>query len=216
MTNEHRCRTPAYRAAVARLEQARAPAAEQWPEPPPSVVITSAADRRAFEGCFEQAEGFEGQPLYRTIVDANGTVHPDGAWLNLLKPDRLRIALAVVRGDTERWGGKRARQRLEGDLTARIVAAERYGAQCARAIEVSGVEAAKDAAHIEAKKIHYLLYRIRQHAPLTVSGMLILARGMMLFEKVQKSNYCGGGQGRGLLLGRELASAVLRVAGIAA
>ncbi len=35
---------------VARLEQARAPAAEQWPEPPPSIVITSAADRRAFQG----------------------------------------------------------------------------------------------------------------------------------------------------------------------
>lgn len=70
--------------------------------------------------------------------------------------------------------------------------------------------------HIEAKKIHSLLYRIRQHAPLTVSGMLILARGMMLFEEVQKSNYCGGEQGRGLLLGHALASAVLRVAGIAA
>lgn len=52
--------------------------------------------------------------------------------------------------------------------------------------------------HIEAKKIHSLLFRIRQHAPLTVSGMLILARGMMLFEEVQKSNYCGGEQGRGL------------------
>lgn len=52
---------------VARLEQAGALAAEQWPEPPPSIVITSAADRRAFQGCFEQAEGFEGQPLYRTI-----------------------------------------------------------------------------------------------------------------------------------------------------
>lgn len=83
---------------MARLEQARALAAEQWPEPPPSIVITSAADRRVFQGCFEHAEGFEGQPLYRTIVDANGTVHPDAAWLNLLKPDRLRTALAAVRG----------------------------------------------------------------------------------------------------------------------
>lgn len=83
---------------MARLEQAGALAAEQWPEPPPSIVITSAADRRGFQGCFERAEGFEGQPLYRTIVDANGTVHPDAAWLNLLKPDRLRTALAAVRG----------------------------------------------------------------------------------------------------------------------
>lgn len=92
------CGGSGYRAAVARLEQARALAAEQWPEPPPSIVITSAADRRVFQGCFEHAEGFEGQPLYRTIVDANGTVHRDAAWLNLLKPDRLRTALAAVRG----------------------------------------------------------------------------------------------------------------------
>ncbi|WP_247447661.1 conjugal transfer protein TraD [Bradyrhizobium sp. 197] len=112
--------------------------------------------------------------------------------LKTRKVRQLGELVIATGADTERWGGKRARQQLEGDLTARIVAAERYGAQCARAIEVSGVEAAKDAAHIEAKKIHYLLYRIRQHAPLTVSGMLILARGMMLYEEVQKSNYCGG------------------------
>lgn len=161
-------------------------------------------------------KGSKGSRSIARFADANGTVPPRRG---LAQPAQARSSPHRTRrgpGDTERWGGKRARQRLEGDLTARIVAAERYGAQCARAIEVSGVEAAKDAAHIEARKIHSLLYRSRQHAPLTVSGMLILARGMMLFEEVQKSNYCGGEQGRGLLLGREFASAVLRVAGIAA
>jgi hypothetical protein len=37
----------AYRAALARPEEARAVAAELWPKPPASIVITSAADRRA-------------------------------------------------------------------------------------------------------------------------------------------------------------------------
>ena len=53
----------ACRLALARVEQTKALAAELWPELPASIVIASAADRRAFQGCFEQAGGFR-QPTF--------------------------------------------------------------------------------------------------------------------------------------------------------
>lgn len=45
------------------------------------------------------------------------------------------------------------------------------------------------------KENSLLLYRIRQHAPLTVSGMLILARGMMLFEECRRATIAAANRG---------------------
>lgn len=92
---------------VARLEQAGALAAEQWPEPPPSIVITSAADRRAFQGCFEQAEGFEGQPLYRTICRCHGRSHPP-------RPGSTCSSPIVSASHSPRSGGYRTLGRQAG------------------------------------------------------------------------------------------------------
>ncbi|WP_157113540.1 hypothetical protein [Bradyrhizobium embrapense] len=197
-------RQAAYRTALARLEEARATATELWPELPTSIVIASAADRRAFHGCFERATPLGGEPLDRAI------------WPDVLKSNRLRPLLAEVRKYPEDWGSRKARQRLEADLTARINAAERYETACAIAIDTSGIATAKDAVRDRAREIHSLLSKIRKHPPCTVAGVLILARAVALFEEVQRSNHDGGEQGRGLLLGRELADAVLRVANVTA
>ncbi|MGY3586690.1 hypothetical protein ACVIGB_004251 [Bradyrhizobium sp. USDA 4341] len=66
------------------------------------------------------------------------------------------------------------------------------------------------------REIHSLLSKIRKLPPQTMTGVLILARAVTLFEEAQRGNYDGGEQGRGLLLSRELADAVLRVAGATA
>ncbi|WP_342712717.1 hypothetical protein AAFG13_17065 [Bradyrhizobium sp. B124] len=137
-------------------------------------MITSAADRRAFHGCFEQAGGF-GQPTF-----------------NVLRSDCLRPLPAAVRKDPEDWGGKKARQRLEADLTGRIAAAQGYEVDCVNAIDASGIAAAKDAAQERAREIHSLLSKIRKHPPQTMTGVLILARAVTLFEEAQRGNYDGG------------------------
>ena len=98
------------------------------------------------------------------------------------------------------WGSKKAGQRLEADLTARIAAAKDYEADCANAIGASGIAAAKDVARDRAREIHSLPSKIRKHPPRTTAGLLILARAVALFEEVQRGSYDGGEQGRGLLL----------------
>ena len=87
-----------------------------------------------------------------------------------------------------------------------------YEADCANAIEASGFAAAKNAARERAPEIHSPLSKIRKHRPRTVAGVLIFARAMTLFEEAQRGGHSYGEQGRGLLLGHDLAEAMLRVA----
>jgi hypothetical protein len=55
---------------------------------------------------------------------------------------------------------------------------------------------------------------IRKHVPRTIAGVLVLAHAVGAFEEAQKDSYGGGQRGGGLVLGRELASAVLRIGGL--
>jgi len=64
-------------------------------------------------------------------------------FFNVLGSDRLRSLLDTTVTEPSDWGGKRALQRLEADLTNRIVAVKGYEADCANAIEASGFAAAK-------------------------------------------------------------------------
>jgi hypothetical protein len=60
------------------------------------------------------------------------------------------------------------------------------------------------------------MFDIRKHVPRTIAGVLVLARAVAAFEEAQKDSYLGGQRGGGLVLGRELADAVLRIAGMKA
>lgn len=134
----------------------------------------------------------------------------------MLRSERLRDWLEEVRRYPKEWGSRRERRELRTDLALRIAAADRYEGACDHAIEASGIVAARRSAQDLAQDLHSMLFEIRQHEPQTVAGVLILARAVAAYEEAQAQSYTGGERGGGLILGRELATAVLRVAGITA
>jgi hypothetical protein len=63
--------------------------------------------------------------------------------------------------------------------------------------------------------LHSIMFDIRSHVPRTIAGVLTLARASAAYEEAPKDSYNGGQRGGGMVLGRELADAVLRIAGAA-
>jgi hypothetical protein len=100
------------------------------------------------------------------------------------------------------------------ELIERVASAERYEAARDHAMEFSGIAEAKEAAQDRAQDLHSIMFDIRKHVPRTIVGVLVLARAVAAFEEAQKDTYSGGHRGGGLVLGRELADAVLRIAGV--
>ncbi|WP_316205306.1 hypothetical protein [Bradyrhizobium sp. SZCCHNS3004] len=204
-----------YQAAAARLCEARISAAKHWPaRPPAAIVVATAQQRRAFAGCFEQACGFDGERLYRSAAGPDGKVYEDALQLNLLRSDRLRERLADLRGFPEEWeGNKQAWLDEQIDLQARLGAAERYEAACEYAMEISGIAAARKWVQDLAQGLHLKLFDIRQYVPRTMGGLLIFARAVAAYDEAQANSQSGGERAGGLILGSELAEAVLRIAG---
>ncbi|WP_315789343.1 hypothetical protein [Bradyrhizobium sp. SZCCHNR3027] len=204
-----------YQAAAARLSEARISAAKLWPvRPPAAIVVATAQQRRAFVGCFEQAYGFDGEPLYRSAVGADGKVYQDALQLNLLRSDRLRERLASVRDFPEEWeDNKQGWLDEQADLQARLGAAECYEAACQYATQASGIAAARKWVQDLAQDLHLVLFDIRQYVPRTMAGVLIFARAVAAYDEAQANSLSGGERAGGLILGSELAEAVLRIAG---
>jgi hypothetical protein len=75
---------------------------------------------------------------------------------------------------------------------------------------------AKQETQDRAQDLHSILFEVREHSPRSIAGVLVLSHAVMAFEEAQKDSYCRGERGGGgLVLGRELADAVIRIAGVA-
>jgi len=139
-----------------------------------------------FPRLFRAGRGFRAQPLYRTVVAPDGKVYPDAAALNLLRPDRLREFLAAVREEPDDWGGKRARATAGSGPDRANCCSGTIRSPVRRSYRSLRYRNCEGRSEQRSKENPFLLYRIRQHAPLTISGMMILARGIMLFEERQR------------------------------
>jgi hypothetical protein len=201
----------AYRAAAADLKEARAAAAELWPVVPVELVVIEQVDRDRFSDCFEEATDCEGRRVYRPVVGSDGRTYDDAISLYLLRSEPLKAFLADVRDEPDFW-----EDWVRDDLVERVDAAERYEAACTHAIEASDIGNAKQAAQDRAQDLHSIMFDIREHVPMSIAGVLILARAVAAFDEAQKDSYLGGQRGGGIVLGCELADAVLRIAGVKA
>jgi hypothetical protein len=201
-------RIEAYRAAAARLAEARAVAARLWPAVPAELVVGfDRADRDLYADCYARETDFEGREVWPEpyLLNGKSVEYPPR---QILQAESLRQFLTDVREDPdsfEPW--------LAGHLAECLDAAERFEAARAHAIEICGIAEAKEAAQDRAQDLHSIMFDIRKHVPRTIVGVLVLARAVAAFEEAQKDSYSGGQRGGGLVLGRELASAVLQIAG---
>jgi hypothetical protein len=202
----------AYRAAAARLAEARAIAVALWPIPPESILVPHIEDRNRFEGCWERAEDFEGKMIYRDIVGTDGKLYRNAVPLFVLQAEDLEGLLELVREYPDDWSELGTAE----EMVDRIEAAKLYEAACAHAIEASEIVEVKELARGCASDLHSLLFYIREHVPRSVAGVLIMARAVMAYEEAQKESHSPGERASGHILGRELADAVLRLAGAAA
>jgi hypothetical protein len=199
----------AYRAAAGRLAEARVVAARLWPAVPAELVVGfDRADRDLYADCYPRETDFEGKEVWPEpyLINGKSVEYPPR---QILRAKSLRQFLTDVREDPdsfEPW--------LAGHLAECLDAAERFEAARAHAIETSGIAQAKEAAQDRAQDLHSIMFDIRKHVPRTIAGVLILARAVAAFEEAQKDSYSGGQRGGGLVLGRELASAVLRIGGL--
>jgi hypothetical protein len=194
----------AYRAAADALAAARATAKELWPPVPVELIVPFERVASDFYvGCYERETDFEGNEVWPEPY------RQDGEWFGLppsqvLQSHSLEDFLADVRSDPDCY-----EDRVTAALETRIDAAKRYEAARAGAIETSGIVEAKQGA--EALALHSLLFEVRKHAPRSITGVLIMASAVMAFEEAQKESQSGGERAGRLILGRELADAIVRI-----
>ena len=194
-----------YRAAAAHLAEARAIATELWPAAPAGLVVIGDVRRGRYVDCYEDEVDFEGN-RWPTLLAGAGCGAPLHRYIATV--GGLTCLLEDVRTDA----GDLWETGFDRELLGRIGEAERYEAACAHAIEVSGIAEAKEGARRRAQDLHSLLFEVRKHRPRSVTGILIMARAVMAFEEAQKDSVSAGERTGGLVLGRELADAVLSFA----
>ncbi len=103
------------------------------------------------------------------------------------------------------------------ELVERIAEAERYEDGCWEAIEASGIEDRKEEAESCVATLYRLADAISQHPPCTGAGVLIHARALAGYSDVDKNGLnVSVSMKASTMLGRGLADAVLRVAGVKA
>jgi hypothetical protein len=183
----------------ARLAEARATAAELWPEVPAEILSPSKRNDRDFP-----------DDRYDREVDLEGRE----AWpekerfpRQLLQSEPLKQYLDEVRAEPGFYEDGFAEE-----VTERLQEVQRYEAACAHALEASDIIAVKERATDHAHELYCLLFQIRKHVPRSLTGVLIVARALMAFEEAQKDSHQPGERASGHILGRELADAVLRLA----
>lgn len=125
----------------------------------------------------------------------------------------LGLLLDDVRTDPGEW-----QPGFEQDLVDRIAEAEKYEDACSDAAEISGVEQAKELAEARADDLRHLAYEVQKHSPRTVAGVMIHARAIVGYADIERDGFASAPCEAASIfgLGRGLADAVLRVAGIMA
>jgi hypothetical protein len=198
----------AYRAAAARLAEARATAASLWPEAPAGIVVNGSMRRGRYPDCYEEEIDFEGA-RWPNIAAGFGR----GATLPrfIAVSGALMALLDEVRADPESW-----EDGFEQELVERIGEADRYEDACFAAIEGSDIETRKNEAEACADALFDLAHRLRKHPPRTQAGILIHAHALAGYANVQKDGFLKAPAQASAILGRGLADAVLRVAGASA
>ncbi|MDR3401936.1 MAG: hypothetical protein P4L99_05490 [Chthoniobacter sp.] len=205
-------RIAAYRAAAEHLAEARATAARLWPEPPVAIVFL-AGNRHAcpskdrYPGCFEEEADFEGRE-WPNIGAGGGQSSPLPRFIAV--SGALAMLLDDARAEPEGF-----EDGFEEELVARIAEAEQYEEACWNAVEVSGIEEAKANAEACVEGLYDLANHVAEHPPRTLAGVLIHARALAGYADVEKSGVALSAPVRAAtILGRGLAEAVLRVAGV--
>jgi hypothetical protein len=95
---------------------------------------------------------------------------------------------------------------IEADLAALIVTAEDYEAACGKARAV--LAGARSACERSARDLGELAWKLRDYPPCTIVGVTVHARALVAYSEAEGH----AGQHAGVVLGRGLADAVLRVA----
>lgn len=198
----------AYRAAAARLDEARAAAAALWPEPSAGIVAVASERAGRYQGCYEEEIDVEGNQW--PAIGAGGG---KGATLPrfIAVSGALTMLLDDVRGNTGAWP-----EGFERDLVDRIAEAEKYEDACSDAAEISDIEQAKQFAEARADDLRDLAHQVRKYPPCTIAGVMVHARALAAYADTERDGFTRAPSEAASILGRALAEAVLRVAGIAA
>lgn len=122
-----------------------------------------------------------------------------------------RAAAGSDRGAARRPGG--ARSDLDADLTQLLDVTERYEAACERARAVLAERS--DPCGAAARALCYLALKVWESKPKTIAGLMVHAQALAAYSEPEgrAGGVAGPGQA-GVILGRGLADAVLRVAGV--
>lgn len=200
----------AYRAAAARLADARATAAALWPEPAAGIIAVGSERAGRFAGCYEEEIDVEGNEWPEIHAgDGKGSTLPRFIAVS----GALTMLLDDVRANTGAWPVE-----FEQDLVDRIAEAEKYEDGCSDAAEISDIEQVKQIAEARADDLRHLAYEVQKHSPRTVAGVMIHARALVGYADIERDGFASAPCEAASIfgLGRGLAAAVLRVAGIAA
>jgi hypothetical protein len=178
-----------YRACAERRRSARALAESLVPPLPPEMIDSHGIAHLGY--CDYQCD-VEGNILYREprIIEAEalqGAIDRG----NLYAPKRSKF-------------GKR--------VDALLKAARDYEAKRAAAIERSEISEALLNVQHAASDLEVLAYKVREIEPITMAGVIIQARALTAHAEAELDSHGYNGKS-GAVLGRELASAVLRIVG---
>lgn len=201
----------AYRAAAARLAEARAVATHLWPDAPASIVAAAGnrhikASPGRYPGCYEEETDFEGNQ-WPDIVCGAGRGAPLPRYIAV--SGALEALRDDVRADPEDW-----ELGFERELTDRIEVADRYEEACFEAVEVSDIEARKAEAEACADDLLDLAHEVRKHPPRTIVGVMIHARALAGYANAEQDGFLKAPGQAAVILGRGLADAVLRIGGL--
>lgn len=198
----------AYRAAAGRLAEARATAAALWPEPAAGIVAVGSERTGRFAGCYEEEIDVEGNQ-WPAIGAGGGKGAPLPRFIAV--SGALGLLLDDVHADPGAWPDA-----FQRDLVDRIAEAEKYEDACSDAAEISGIELAKQLAETRADDLRDLAHQMRKYPPCTVAGVMVHARALAAYADTEHDGFARAPTEAASILGRGLADAVLRVAGIAA
>lgn len=194
----------AYRAAAERKRQARVMAETLCPPLPDELVRSPKGEWASW--CAEREVDVEGKGIWPPgYLGADGKTYARMT-REILKADLIKKAIA--NGDI--YASRRSKRGKE--IWRLIGISEKYEAERAAAIERSGLLEAAHELRNSAVDIEMLAYEVRKHEPVTMSGTIIQARALAAHAEAELD--ADGFVGRsGTVLGRELAAAILRIAG---
>jgi hypothetical protein len=188
------------RAAVERKRAARALAEKLCPPVPDELVVTMQR-HGMFIGCTERETDVEGKDVWPPP-------EPDGIHR---RPPRQIIQSALVE---KSFADTSPRSKLGKQIRKRIETARKYEAERKAAIERSDIKAAKDGMYFAAADVEDLAWKVREVEPVTMIGVLIQARALVAHSEAELHAHTFGERRSGMVLGRELATAVLRIGGM--